>query len=88
MKLINRYGKYILLFIFLGVLIATSIKTKDIGLMFFGSILFVTGWSFAMGIDDYGNAIQRYKKAGENVISILDQQIADEEKKQNRKKKF
>lgn len=86
MKTITKYGKYILLFIFLAVLIATSIKARDLGLMFFGSIVFVTGWSFAMGLDDYGKSIERYKKAGENLISVIDDQI-EQEKKKNRKKK-
>lgn len=84
MKKVFSYSKYILLFIFLGVLLYGFYLDPDPIFLILGVVVFATGLNAAQGLDEFGASIERYKQAGDNVIKAFDEAIEEEKKKKKK----
>lgn len=84
-KFIDISG-WVLLPVFLVVLIAAFIKTQDPVLLILGLFFVGAGVSVKQANQEFGVAIQNYKRAGDNVIQAFDAVIETEKKRTTIKK--
>lgn len=85
MKKILSYSKYVLLFIFLGVVLYAFYLKPDPIFLVLGLFMFGSGISTAQSLDEFGASIERYKQAGDNVIKAFDTAIEEEKKKKKKR---